>query len=86
MSVLFGLLERSFRLCSTAPVLRITPYTCASSKVVLKEIQDNLTVIPEFISRDEEEGLVSAIEKALGKRRYEHDHWDDVCVIIICSF
>lgn len=47
-------------------------------KKVLKEC---CTVIPNFISEEEEASLLNEINPHMKRMRYEKSHWDDVCFV-----
>ena len=38
----------------------------------------HLEVVPEFCSHDEEREIMVEVDRALRRKRYEYDHWDDV--------
>ena len=54
----------------------LTPYVCIPNDA--REVGENLTVVPNFVSSEEENTLVDEIEKTLGRKKYEYDHWDNV--------
>lgn len=48
----------------------------------LIENQD-ITLIPDFITEEEERQIIMEIEPYMSRLRYEYSHWDDVSLIFI---
>lgn len=46
-------------------------------KDVKRKLLDDMTVIENFISAEDETALLAEIEPYLKRMRYERDHWDD---------
>lgn len=46
-------------------------------KDVQQKLLDDMTVIENFISAEDETALLAEIEPYLKRMRYERDHWDD---------
>ncbi|KAH8287751.1 hypothetical protein KR054_012433 [Drosophila jambulina] len=46
-----------------------------------QEFEANMRVIRDFVSEEEELGLMQEIEPHLRRLPYESSHWDDVCVL-----
>uniref|UniRef100_A0AC34GXD4 Alpha-ketoglutarate-dependent dioxygenase AlkB-like domain-containing protein n=1 Tax=Panagrolaimus sp. ES5 TaxID=591445 RepID=A0AC34GXD4_9BILA len=44
---------------------------------ILKDITANCTVIPDFITKNEEDELLKEIEPHMKRLKYEKSHWDD---------
>jgi alkylated DNA repair protein alkB family protein 7 len=44
---------------------------------ILKDITENCTVIPDFITENEEMSLLKEIEPHMKRLKYEKSHWDD---------
>ncbi|KAF6204244.1 hypothetical protein GE061_002584 [Apolygus lucorum] len=42
-----------------------------------KEVLKNFRIIPDFITKDEENDLLGELEPKLRRMRYQYDHWDD---------
>jgi len=49
----------------------------ASNEDCLKELESSLSLIPDFISEEEESSLFDEVNPYLRKLRYEKSHWDD---------
>lgn len=49
----------------------------ASNDMVLKRIATNMTVIENFISKEEEISILDEIEPYMSRLKYESSHWDD---------
>lgn len=73
--------------CFTKSKIKNFTTTRSASSASLIESQDaelksifakDLILIEDFISKEEEESLLSEIEPYMKKLRYEYDHWDDV--------
>jgi len=45
-----------------------------------QQFDSSFTIVPNIVSLDEESRLIDEIEKSLKRLRYQHDHWDDVCI------
>ena len=43
----------------------------------------DLIVFPNFVTEEEESGLMTEIDKTWRHTKYEYSHWDEVCVVII---
>lgn len=48
---------------------------------LLQLMISNMTVLPNFITSEEEENLMKEVEPILKRRRYEFDHWDNVSIL-----
>ena len=55
---------------------------CASDAIAQKHVSENMFVYEDFITEDEEKSLVNEVEPYLKRLHYEHDHWDNVSVIL----
>lgn len=53
------------------------PNLIASHDKTLGELESGLTLIPNFISEEEESALFEEVNPYLRKLRYERSHWDD---------
>ena len=79
------------RQSSTAPSVTVQSYIHATDDKALNDIQNSFSIIPDFISEDEETVLYEEVQRYLKKLRYEFDHWDNVStmyvlIYIICMY
>ena len=68
------------RQSSTAPSVTVQSYIHATDDKALNDIQNSFSIIPDFISEDEETVLYEEVQRYLKKLRYEFDHWDNVSI------
>ncbi|KAM9311142.1 alpha-ketoglutarate-dependent dioxygenase alkB homolog 7, mitochondrial [Gastrophryne carolinensis] len=52
-------------------------HVVASCPAVVARLSPGLSLLPDFISGEEEEALCRELEPVLRKKRYEAGHWDD---------
>lgn len=45
-----------------------------------KDFEQDMRIVPDFISEAEEKQLHEEIEPYMSRLRYEFDHWDDVSI------
>lgn len=58
-------------------------YSCDKIKT---EATENFEIIPNFISSQEEQVLLTEIDRHFRGIRYEYDHWDNVsCLKFYCT-
>lgn len=50
----------------------------ACQTATIANVSSSFTLIPNFISKAEEEILMKEVEPHLKRLKYEFDHWDDV--------
>lgn len=46
-----------------------------------KSVLQDMQVIPEFVTKEEEAAMLAELDPQLKRMRYEFDHWDNVSVI-----
>lgn len=62
----------------TAELIRLGGKKLELNSPELQQIENDLWVIPEFISREEETRLIEEINPLFRKKRYIDTHWDGV--------
>jgi hypothetical protein len=62
----------------TGPFLHFRSGTVPWPQELLKAMEKDLVVIPEFLTEEEQKWLLEEIEPTLQKRRYQADHFDKV--------
>ncbi|XP_062874991.1 alpha-ketoglutarate-dependent dioxygenase alkB homolog 7, mitochondrial [Trichomycterus rosablanca] len=67
----------SDRSCVRSVVSGNGTWICSSSAAVLEAVHGHVEVQHDFITEEEEQALLTELEPALKKKRYEFDHWDD---------
>lgn len=47
----------------------------------LKDFKNDMKLLPNFITEEEEQKLFEEVEPYMKRLRYEYDHWDDVNIL-----
>lgn len=53
---------------------------------IKKLVSEELITIPDFITEEEEQSLMSEIDPVLSRSRYQTAHWDDVILILFKTY
>lgn len=71
-----GLVRPSFN--KTGEFIRLGGQKLVENSQELRKIEDDLWVLPEFITKEEEARLIEEINPLFRKKRYIDTHWDGV--------